>query len=86
MSPIAKFRRLLEQHGIYDQAVRLLREHKRLAEAKSGVRIIHNRVLGGWFVVRGPHDTPISGRFDSKAEAQASLERKDKPPERKDTK
>ena len=40
-----------------------------------GVRIVHNRLLGGWYVVRGPHDTPISGRFDSKEEAQASLNR-----------
>lgn len=37
-------------------------------------RIVHNRILGGWYVVRGPHQTPISGRFDSKADAQASLD------------
>lgn len=40
------------------------------------VRIVYNRILGGWYVVRGPHQTPLSGRFDTKAEAQASLERK----------
>jgi len=37
------------------------------------VRIVYNKLLGGWFIVRGPHQTPISGRFDSKAEAQAHL-------------
>lgn len=40
----------------------------------SGVRIVHNKLLGGWYVVRGPHQTPIGGRFDSKAEAQAWLD------------
>ena len=34
MSPLAKFRRLLEQHGIYDQAIGFLRQHKRLKESK----------------------------------------------------
>jgi len=38
------------------------------------VRILFNPLLGGWFVVRGPHQTPLSGRFDTKAEAQAWLE------------
>lgn len=38
-----------------------------------GVRIVHNKLLGGWFIVRGPHQTPIGGRFNSKAEAQAHL-------------
>lgn len=40
------------------------------------IRIVHNKLLGGWYVVRGPHHTPISGRFDSKAEAKAWLERR----------
>lgn len=39
------------------------------------VRIVHNRILGGWFVVRGSHQTPLSGRFTSRAEAKASLKR-----------
>jgi len=38
------------------------------------VKIVHNKILGGWYVVRGPHHAPIGGRFDSKAEAQAWLE------------
>lgn len=42
---------------------------------KSGIRIVHNRLLGGWYVVRGPHQTPLGGRYSSKAEAQASLNR-----------
>ena len=27
----------------------------------SKVRIVHNKLLGGWYVVRGPHQTPLSG-------------------------
>lgn len=38
------------------------------------VKIIHSRILGGWYVVRGAHHTPIAGRFDSKADAQAWLD------------
>ena len=34
------------------------------------VKIVKNKILGGWYVVRGPHHTPISGRFDTKGEAQ----------------
>lgn len=33
------------------------------------MKIIHNKMLGGWYVVRGKHQTPISGRFDSCQEA-----------------
>ena len=40
---------------------------------RSDVRIVHNRLLGGWFIVRGSHDTPLGGRFDSKEQAQAHL-------------
>lgn len=47
----------------------------------STARIVRNRLLGGWFVVRGPHDTPISGRFDTRAEAQAHLRRDAPKPE-----
>ncbi len=43
---------------------------------KSDVKIVFNKLLGGWFIVRGPHQTPLSGRFDSKAEAQAYLNRR----------
>jgi len=39
------------------------------------VRIVFNKLLGGWYVVRGPHQTPLGGRFDTKAEAKAWLER-----------
>jgi len=37
---------------------------------ESNVRIIYNKLLGGWFIVRGPHQTPIGGRFDTKEQAQ----------------
>lgn len=38
-------------------------------------RIIFNRLLNGWFIVRGPHQTPIGGRFESRAAALAHLAR-----------
>ena len=38
------------------------------------IQIIHNKLLGGWFIVRGPHQTPIGGRFDTKEEAQQHRE------------
>jgi hypothetical protein len=41
------------------------------------VRIVFNRILGGWFVVRGSHQTPLTGKFATKAEAMAWLSRKD---------
>ena len=33
------------------------------------LRIKYIKLLRGWFIVRGKHDTPISGRFDSREEA-----------------
>jgi hypothetical protein len=41
---------------------------------KTGIRIVYNKLLHGWFVVRGPHQTPLSGRFDTRAEVMAWLE------------
>ena len=43
---------------------------------KTGIKIVRNKLLGGWFVVRGPHHAPLSGKFNTKAEAKAWLERK----------
>jgi hypothetical protein len=37
------------------------------------VRIIYHRLLGGWYIVTGPYDVPISGRFTTKKEAQLKL-------------
>lgn len=37
------------------------------------VKIVHNKILGGWYVVRGPHHAPINDRFDSREEAKAWL-------------
>lgn len=39
------------------------------------MKIVFNRILGGWYIVRGRYQTPISGRFDSKEQALASLQR-----------
>jgi hypothetical protein len=48
-------------------------------ENAMSVRIVYNRLLGGWYVVRGPHQTPLNGKFDTKAEAEAWLKwQKDK--------
>jgi hypothetical protein len=40
------------------------------------IRIVFNRILNGWLIVRGPHQTPIGGRFDSRAAALAHLRSK----------
>ena len=37
------------------------------------VKIVYNKILGGWYVVKGPHHFPISTRFVSKGEAQLWL-------------
>lgn len=40
------------------------------------LKIIHSKILAGWFIVRGPHHTPLGGRFNSKDAALAYLNRK----------
>lgn len=40
------------------------------------MRIVYNRLLDGWYIVRGRHQTPISGRFDNKEAAVAFLRRR----------
>jgi hypothetical protein len=40
------------------------------------MRIVYNTILGGWYIVRGAHQTPISGRFDSKELALAHLRKR----------
>jgi hypothetical protein len=37
------------------------------------MKIVFNKLLGGWYIVRGRHQTPISGKFGSKQEALAFL-------------
>jgi hypothetical protein len=39
------------------------------------MKVVYNSLLGGWYIVRGAHQTPISGRFDTKAAAVAHLRR-----------
>ena len=39
------------------------------------IKIVYNRLLNGWYVVRGAHQTPNCGRFETKADAQAWLAR-----------
>jgi hypothetical protein len=36
-------------------------------------KIIYNKLLGGYFICKGPHHTPISGRFESKEAAKQAL-------------
>ena len=40
------------------------------------MKVVYNGLLGGWYIVRGAHQTPISGRFDSKELALAHLRRR----------
>lgn len=37
------------------------------------IKIVYSKLLRGWYVVRGPHHTPLSGRFNTKEEAQLWL-------------
>lgn len=37
------------------------------------MHVVFNRLLNGWFIVRGAHQTPISGRFETKEAALAHL-------------
>jgi len=41
----------------------------------SGAKVVYVALLEGWYVVRGPHRAPLSGRFATKAEALAWLNR-----------
>jgi hypothetical protein len=45
------------------------------ATDNGGARIVQSNLLGGWFVVKGPQQTPISGKFNSKPEAEEWLKR-----------
>jgi hypothetical protein len=40
------------------------------------MKIVFNKLLNGWYVVRGRHQTPLSGRFETKEEAIVWLSRK----------
>lgn len=40
---------------------------------KTGIKIAHNALLGGWFIVRGRHQAPLAGRFESRSAALAYL-------------
>lgn len=40
------------------------------------MKVVYNGLLGGWYIVRGAHQTPISGRFETKAAALAHLRRR----------
>lgn len=40
------------------------------------MKVIYNGLLGAWYIVRGAHQTPISGRFETKEAAVAHLRRR----------
>jgi hypothetical protein len=40
------------------------------------MKVIYNRLLAGWYIVRGPHQTPMSGRFETREAAVAHLRRR----------
>jgi hypothetical protein len=44
------------------------------AWAVSKAKIVYNKILGAYYVVVGPHHTPISGAFKTRAAAQAWLD------------
>ena len=52
--------------------IRALRED---ISMKTGIKIVFNKLLGGWYVVRGAHQAPLAGRFNTRAEALAYLNR-----------
>jgi hypothetical protein len=55
--------------------------HRNKAPRKAGtgtVKIVNVPLLGGWYIVRGKHHTPISGRFDSRQDAANHLSAKQK--------
>ena len=37
------------------------------------MKVVFNGLLGGWYIVRGAHQTPISGRFESREQALSHL-------------
>jgi len=39
-------------------------------------KIIFNLLLNGWFIVKGKHQAPIGGRFETKQKAIDHLNRK----------
>jgi len=48
----------------------ILHRNKPPRKAGTGiVKVVNFPLLGGWYVVRGKHHTPISGRFDSRKDA-----------------
>jgi hypothetical protein len=40
------------------------------------MKVVYSSVLAGWFIVRGAHQTPISGRFETKEAALAHLRKR----------
>ena len=49
--------------------------HAALDQHFADVRIVYNKLLRAWFVVRGAHDCPLGGSFATREEAQAYLHR-----------
>jgi hypothetical protein len=40
------------------------------------MKVVYNGLLGGWYIVRGAHQTPISGRFETKEAALIHLRKR----------
>lgn len=63
-----------ERRPIIDAAaVRRAEREALAARGHRGIRIVQNKLLGGWFIVSGPYQVPIGGRFATRAEAAAKL-------------
>ena len=52
----------------------ILHRNKPPRKAGTGVlKVLHVPLLGGWYIVRGKHQTPIGGRFESREDAVKHL-------------
>lgn len=38
-----------------------------------GPRVVYNKLLDGYYVVRGPHQTPLGGRYETRDEAKRAM-------------
>ena len=50
-----------------DEAIMLEQKESKM------IKIVYNKLLGAWYVVRGPHHFPLAGPFATKDDAEARL-------------
>jgi hypothetical protein len=59
---------MLTLHGVVTQRLKLT--------GACNMKVVYNGLLGGWYIVRGAHQTPISGKFETREAALAHLRRR----------